>query len=360
MGVPEPPPENRPPSLHGLSRRRGVLLLSALLTLLALLPAGCRRPSKEIRLALNDWPGYEYFRLAQQQGFLDRSRLDLRLLNYSDQAAQVRAFLEGRADAVAITSVDAVQICARRPDRCPVLVFVIDESHGGDRLLAPQAVERMAQLVGRPIGVEDSALAVYLLHRAFQLHGLPPPSPTLERHVPPAQVAEALRSGAIAAVLTYPPLANRLQETEGLRSLFSSRDLPGEILDVLAVDPAVLRQRPEAMRALIDGWRLARHWEASAGDSARLAMARRLALSPEDLQLAQQGLLYPGLQEQWQLLRPGPSSHRRDLERIRRELVRMGRIPQATPLPTLDARFVFSPLPPAMEPRTAAAALPRS
>ncbi|MCS5694158.1 ABC transporter substrate-binding protein [Cyanobium sp. FGCU-6] len=348
MGVPEPLPEPRAPSPTVGRRRRGLLL--GLLALLALLPAACPRPSREIRLVLNDWPGYEYFRLARQKGFLDPSRLDLRLLNVSDQAAQVTAYLEGRADALGITSVDAVQICARRPQRCPVLVFVINESRGGDRLLAPPAVTRMAELVGRPIGVEDSALAVVLLHRAFQLHGLPVPSPALERHIPPAQVAEALRSGTIAAVLTYPPLANRLQERDGLEALFTTRDLPGEILDVLAVDPAVLRQRPEAVAALIEGWRLARRWENSAGDSVRLAMARRLGLTPEELELAQQGVLYPGLQEQWQLLRPGASSHRRDLERIRQELERIGRIPPKTPLPALDARFVFSPLPPVTEP----------
>jgi NitT/TauT family transport system substrate-binding protein len=348
MGVLEPLPENRPPSPSGRRRRRGPLV--ALLALLALLPAACPRPSREIRLVLNDWPGYEYFRLAQQKGFLDPTRLDLRLLNVSDQAAQVKAFLEGRADAVAITSVDAVQICASRPERCPVLVFVINESRGGDRLLAPPAVKRMEQLVGRPIGVEDSALAVVLLHRAFQIHGLPSPSAALERHVPADQVAEALRSGKIAAVLTYPPMANRLEEREGLEVLFTSRDLPGEILDVLAVDPAVLRERPEAVQALIDGWRQARRWETSAGDSARWAMARRLGVSPEDLELAQQGLLYPGLQEQWQLLRPGENSHRRDLERIRQKLERIGRIPAGTPLPALDARFVFSPLPPVAEP----------
>jgi len=331
-----------------------------LLLLLGLLPAACRRSPGLIRLALNDWPGYEYFRLAQQKGFLDPARLDLRLLNVSDQSAQVQAYLDGRADAVAITSVDAVQICARRPDRCPVLVFEINESHGGDRLLAPPAVTAMRQIVGRPVGLEDSALAAYLLHRAFELHGLPSPPPSRQRHVPPAKVAQSLRSGAIAAVLTYPPLANRLQESEGLGILFSTRDLPGEILDVLAVDPKVLRQRPEAVQALIDGWRQARHWEGSAGDSARLAMARRLGLTPEDLQLAQQGVLYPGLQEQWQLLRPGPSNHGRDLERIRRELVRIGRIANGTPLPALDARFVFSPLPPPVVEPAAAAGSNRS
>ena len=89
-------------------------------------------------------------------------------------------------------------------------------------------------------------------------------------------------------------------------------------------------------------------------------MVRRLGLSQEDLQLSQQGLLYPGLQEQWQLLRPGPSNQRQDLERMRKELVRIGRIPKGTPLPALDASFVFSPLPPpAVEP-AAAAGPPRS
>jgi hypothetical protein len=89
-------------------------------------------------------------------------------------------------------------------------------------------------------------------------------------------------------------------------------------------------------------------------------LPQTLSLSQEDLHLAQQGLLYPGLQEQWQLLRPGPSNHRHDLERIRKELVRIGRIPKGTPLPALDASFVFSPLPPPVVEPAAAAGPPRS
>ncbi len=89
-------------------------------------------------------------------------------------------------------------------------------------------------------------------------------------------------------------------------------------------------------------------------------MVRRLGLSQEELELSQQGRSIRVCREQWQLLRPGPSNQRQDLERIRKELVRIGRIPKGTPLPALDASFVFSPLtPPVVEP-AAAAGPPRS
>jgi len=53
--------------------------------------------------------------------------------------------------------------------------------------------------------------------------------------------------------VSYEPLAGALREA-GLVSIFDSRQMPGDIVDVLLVHADVLQTRPEQVQALVAGW----------------------------------------------------------------------------------------------------------
>lgn len=310
--------------------------LALLIPLLAPLLGGCGRPVPTVRLAVNSWPAYAYFGMAADRKQIDPRQLTLQLRLYSDQASQVREYIAGRADAIAITTVDAVSICGVAPDRCPVLVFVIDESRGADQLLAVPEAGGMGGLVGQPIAMEGSSLALYLVDRAFRLHSLPPPQPALRRVMPPEEWDRALRRGEVRAVMAYPPTSERLRSTLSLVPQFSSAEIPLEILDVLAVDPELLREHPGAVQGLIAAWLRAKNDERNRSESAQKELARRLGMQEAALELVQRSIRYPGLQEQYQLLDPTQNNLPPVLRRIREVLYRNGRIPASTPLPRLD------------------------
>ena len=42
--------------------------------------------------------------------------------------------IRDRIDVVQLTTVDILDICSRQPDRCPVVVLVLNESLGGDQI----------------------------------------------------------------------------------------------------------------------------------------------------------------------------------------------------------------------------------
>jgi len=293
-----------------------------------------------LTLALNPWPGFSYFALAKAHGHYDPRRLTLELRSYDDPARQMEAYISGRAQAIATTLIDVVTLCGVAPERCPVIVYVIDESRGADQLLARRGVTDLALLVGRPIALERSSLSRYFLARAFETSGLPAPSPAQLQFLPASTWASALREGRVEAVVSYPPRSEKLQRLLPLETLFTSREIPHEILDVLAVEPDYLRHHATAILALVQGWQEMRAEENSRPLTIRNEMARQLGLDPDGGEATGGGIRYPGLQEQYELLAAGQNNLPPVLERIRRVLYANGMIPANTPLPaTMDVLF---------------------
>ena len=298
---------------------------------------GCQRQPPRMVLAMNPWPGYAYFALAQARQHDDPRRLTLDVRSLSDNDRAVRAYIGGAAQAIATTAIDVVTICGVAPERCPVIVYVIDESRGGDQVLAHRDVKDLQGLVGRPIALDRSSLSLYMLARAFASQGLPPPAPSQLRHLPPAWWEAALRQKTVAGVVSYPPRSKRLRRALPLDTVFTSRQMPNEILDVLAVEPEFLRLHPDAVLALLQGWQAVRREERMRPVDVGREMADYLGLETGAGTGTLGGIRYPGLQEQYELLDPRQNNLPPLLEQIRRVLFVHGVIPANTPLPaTVD------------------------
>ena len=111
-------------SRRGWRQRLGCF--AALWSLLLAVAMGCQGQPPRIVLAVNPWPGYAYFALAKARSHYDVRRINLNLLNFADMAGTMEAYIAGRAQAIATSTIDAVTICGVAPDRCPVIVYVID------------------------------------------------------------------------------------------------------------------------------------------------------------------------------------------------------------------------------------------
>ncbi len=310
--------------------------LAALAAVVVTLLIGCPNQPPRFVLAMNPWPGYAYFALAQDRQHYDPRRLRLDLRNFADNDRAVQAYIAGAAQAIATTTIDVVTICGLAPERCPVIVYVIDESRGGDQVLARRDVTDLKGLVGRPIALDRSSLSRYLLARAFESQDLPPPVPSQLRFLPATAWESSLRQGTVAAVVSYPPRSERLLRALPLDTLFTSRQLPNEILDVLAVEPELLRLHPDAVLALVQGWQAVRLEERQRPAAVGHEVADFMGLDPDAAHAVLEGVRYPGPQEQYELLDPQQNNLPPLLEQIRQVLYANGVIPANTPLPATD------------------------
>jgi NitT/TauT family transport system substrate-binding protein len=275
---------------------RVLRLLFLLPALFLLLQACSESPEAPLRLGTNVWPGYEPLYLGQQLNLIDREAI--RLIEYPSASEVIRAFRNRALDAAALT-LDEVLLLQQ--DGIPVsVILVLDISNGGDVIMARQEIADMSGLKGRRVAVESGALGAYVISRALEIHGL-----TLAdievKHLEVSAHEDAYRDGVVDAAVTFEPVRTQLLN-QGAHELFSSREMPGEIVDVLVVHSRMLEQQPQRLRALIAGWfATLAELQQQPGSSAAL-IAQRLRVTPAEVIAGYQGLELPSREENRQLL----------------------------------------------------------
>ncbi|MEZ5332843.1 MAG: ABC transporter substrate-binding protein [Thermoanaerobaculia bacterium] len=266
------------------------------LVITALALAACAPEPSPLRLGVLVWPPYELAYLAAHRGLIDPRRIEL--VDYQTPAEIARAFRYGLIDACFLTTqfVLAEQSALARSR----IVYVVDRSTGGDALLARPEIGSPADLAGHRIAVEAGPLGGYMLQRALDFGGLTRDDAELVFVDTPDHVA-AYRDGIADAVVTYEPHRTRLLQ-EGAVELFSSRQIPGEIVDVLFVRSQELGSQKAALQELVRGLVRARESFLAAPHPALEAMTAREGLSVEELQRAFEGVELVSLEENRRLL----------------------------------------------------------
>jgi NitT/TauT family transport system substrate-binding protein len=211
---------------------------------LASLP-GCH-PAPTLRIGSNPWPGYLGLYHARDLGLLDGQ--PIQLVDFDNTEDVLRAFRNRAIDAAAVTLDEALYLADRGQALHIILVFSI--SNGADVVLARPGIDSPQQLRGRRIGVETNALGAYMLARLLHWAKLTSNDLTIV-HTPLQEHEAAYRNGAIDAVITFDPQRSRLLAA-GAQNIFSSQNIPGEIVDVLVVRTETLSTHRRELTSLID------------------------------------------------------------------------------------------------------------
>lgn len=241
-----------------------------------------------IRIGLDPWPGNELLFLAQTKGFFAEEGVSVQLVEFSSLNDVRRGFERGQVDGMAATPIEAIQ-ANERFMREPRLFMVSDYSDSADALVANESIKTLRDLKGKRIAAEPGSLTMFLVARALETAGLTQDDVTI---VPMDQafVADAMDEGEIDAVATYPPTSAAVLGQPGRHVIFSSADIPGEVIGVICLDAPVLRQRPEIAARIVRAWDQALKFAQSNPDEAYTIMAQRMGMSRADFEAALGGI----------------------------------------------------------------------
>lgn len=205
----------------------------------------CTPPEPMLRIGSNGWPGYLFLSWAADSGLLPSRQV--RMLRISSSVQAMRALSAGMLDGACLT---LDEVLSALSEGIPLkVVAVLDVSHGADVVLGQAGVNSLLQLAGRRIGVEDGAVGAVMLDALLQQAGLRHDQVQL-LSLPLGEHEAAFERGAVDVLVTMEPHASRLR-AKGANLLFSSADIPGRIIDVLAVHEDVLRRSRHAVQALV-------------------------------------------------------------------------------------------------------------
>lgn len=304
--------------------------------------SGCAFSQPSLTVPISNWPGYEYFYLAEQKGLARAEGLNLRTLEFPDPQSIVHAYLRGEVDVAPLTTVEAVDLCSRAPERCPVLVLVLDESLGGDQVMGRPGISSISALRGRRVAVTPSTLGPFVLSRALEQQGLSLGDVQL-RTVNLDAMPNALARGEVDAAAIFPPFSVQASRQARATVLFDSRRIPGEVFDVLAVDPVLFNQNRDVLVRLVRSWQAAHALRRSRPDATVPLMARREGLTPQEFQATEQGLRYPELAEQRAMLASN-GQLRRNLQAVQRVQGHLGLLTSGAPLPSVSNAAITAAL----------------
>ncbi len=267
---------------------RRPLRLFILLLLLAL--AGCRH-GPPLKVGSNQWPGYEPVYLARDLGLLPADAVKLVELPSSTEVMQY--LRNGSLDAGMLTLDEVISLLA---EGVPLqVVLVMDVSDGADAVLAKPEIGSLEQIRGRRVGVEISALGALMLESLLQAAHLEQKDIQVV-NLPVDQHAQAFREGRVDVLITFEPTRSRLL-AEGARELFNSHQIPGRIIDVLAVRREAAREHNEHLHRLLRAYFRARRAMREDPDGSNRRMAPRLGVDPETLKTMFAGMHLPDLAE---------------------------------------------------------------
>jgi len=227
------------------------------------------------------------------------SPLSVDLVEYRAAGQVLNGLRKGSINMAAVTLDEALRIAASGE---PIeVIWLFNISDGADRLISRADIPNIAALKGKRIGIEANALGAYLLQRFFSKHQLTPTDYQVVGLDMPSH-AQAMQKGEVDAVMTFEPEASKLLRAGG-HTLFSSKEIPGEVMDVLIVSRRAGHAPAESdIRQFISLYQrffaqMQRHWPAYLDE-----LNQRMKLTPEDLNRVYQEMQIPTLSEQRALL----------------------------------------------------------
>jgi NitT/TauT family transport system substrate-binding protein len=277
-------------------RTRNHLSVLAYVALLLTLTGCVREPETALRVGTNVWIGSEPLYLARELGRLDPAAVQL--VEYPSASEVLRACRNQAIDGMVISldelfglAVDGLQ---------PRIILVVDVSHGADVVVGRRGMQTMHDLKGKSVAVESSALGAFVLSRALALNGMQASDVNVV-HLESNEQPSAFEKGQVDGAVTFDPYRAQFLQA-GAKTLFDSTQIPGEIVDLLAVRATVLEKQPKAIQALLTGWFDAIDYIKREPKDAARRMGIRQQTTGEQFLEAQQGLRVPSREENLRML----------------------------------------------------------
>jgi NitT/TauT family transport system substrate-binding protein len=214
-------------------------------------------PTTSMKIGTVVWIGYGPFYVAEALDLYKKYNLKVSLQVFSDPALIPSALASGAIDGAMLTYDQVVgQVAAGQAQK---VVMPIDYSNGGDAIVADKSITKVADFKGKKVGFNPLSPSDFLLSYALKKSGLSDKD-IAAVNMTPEGVPAAMASGQMPIGVTYEPSLSQILSQGGgkkFKVIFSSKDAPGLIADVLVFDEKVIKAKPTeisgVMKAYLDG-----------------------------------------------------------------------------------------------------------
>ena len=240
-------------------------------------------PVTSMKIGTVVWIGYGPFYVADALDLYKKYNLKVSLQVFSDPALIPSAIASGAVDGGMLTYDQVVgQVASGQAQK---VVMPIDYSNGGDAIVADKTITKLADFKGKKIGFNPLSPSDFLLSYALSTAKLGDKDITAVNMTPEA-VPAAMASGQMPIGVTYEPSLSQILSQGGgkkFKVIFSSKDAPGLIADVLVFDDKVIKAKPTeisgVIKAYLDGMA---YMKAKPDESAKI-IGKFMGVTPKEV-----------------------------------------------------------------------------
>jgi len=259
-----------------LKKLIGISIVASSLALASAAGAGT------LKLGHSTWVGYGPFYVARDKGYFKEEGVDVELVIMEDTPIKMGALMAGQLDLVAST-VDEFPIYMK-PGIGLHYVLAVDNSKGGDGIVANKDITAIDQLKGKKVAFEQGSVSQFFLNALLKDAGM------TQDDIEPVNMAAtdagvAFAAKQVDAAVTWEPALSQGAKAEHGHILLTSADKPGLITDVVAATDATLKDKKADVQGFVRAWYKALDYIKSNPDDANAIMAKGVGGWLEDPQV---------------------------------------------------------------------------
>jgi NitT/TauT family transport system substrate-binding protein len=290
--------------------------LAATALAISLSATGHAQSAETIRMLAPTWLGFAPVHVANDLGCFKEEGLEVDYKFEDDRSNVMAAYARGDIE-VDMRTVGEHQGRPRDAETPGVIIGTIDESVGGDGVIADDTVKTVADLRGKTVAAEPNIPARLLLQMELKKAQMTLGDLQI-KDIATADTAAVFADSSIAAIATYEPFMSQAVKAStrpGARVFFSSKDYPGIIIDIITARREDLAANPKKYESFLRCIYKAIDYSKSDPDKYAELAAGHFGLTPDEVkEILATSLAYTPLEESLTYLgKPGERGKLHDI-----------------------------------------------
>jgi NitT/TauT family transport system substrate-binding protein len=221
----------------------------------------------------------------------------------------------------------------------------VDYSNGGDAVLAAKPISKITDLKGKKVAYGPLSPSDFLISYALKINGMSDKDITPVNMTPEA-IPSAMASGAVPVGVTYEPNVSQIlamEKGKKFQVIYSSKEAPGLIADVLVFDEAHIQKNGKEITGLIKAYLDGLAYMKSNPSDAAAIIGKAVGISGKEVLEQLNGVYNIPFTEMQKPFSKGSDtkSYFVSGEVINGILLKSGQIKKAVAIPnTIDDRFI--------------------
>ena len=232
-----------------------------------------------LTIGYSDWPGWVAWEIAIEKKMFEKKGVKVKFRWFDNYVESLQAMDAKKLDGNCQTWNDTIFSLATA--KVPMKAVLINDNSSGNDGVVVQGVNSLAELKGKTVAAEEGTVSHFVLLHALEKAGLKQGDVKFRNmNVPDASNAVTL-GNVSAAALWQPSLFNAMKDKK-TKLLFTSKEMPGLIPDMLVFHEDVVKSRRADIQKIVEVWFEVMEFIKTNPDEAYAIMAKKVNQKPAD------------------------------------------------------------------------------